>query len=395
MVLMRLRTQLPQLTLSLAACCCRYELGLHKFVREGQTTSPAPSRALPHHEPPPSLPLPPTARNRSFSFDHDKQEWVSDSNSDAPPSRPASPSPSEALASPLRAGDWRSEITTARAAPPGSLARASPQTLPLSCLLSLSAGFSRVFSRALVPLWLVLAVDRGGMGWTLGDATWFIVCVCAVLFALLSQGGARQLARMPRETPLRAYRVGCGTTAVTIAVMVLTPKMLSAHERSMSTFLFLHLIACGACLVAATSLAQAASGVLLRVAASSSPAVRTRPETLANAVGSCGEVAGGAAAGFLFLARAESGSGGGALLSLVPVSLAAYFVSLRLHVNIVGNFGSPEAAVKGRGGEEEEWLMGDETELPERLPSRCGLVGELGNVPLGDILSLIEEGNWQ
>lgn len=87
------------------------------------------------------------------------------------------------------------------------------------------------------------------------------------------------------------------------------------------------------------------------------------------------------------------------------VCVGLYFLSLALHLNIVGDYGG-----KGRAGakdeeagavqdlaDEDDYLIGED--LRERqnqhLPSRCWLWGEILHVPASDLAVLIEQATWR
>ena len=107
---------------------------------------------------------------------------------------------------------------------------------------------------------------------------------------------------------------------------------------------------------------------------------------------------------------------------MFPVCAAAYCISLRLHVNIVGDFSddfssvshsaalrglAPNQKEEGEGEEEEEkddgevedfdgdWIVGEDIDEKEPLPSRCGLWGEISSVTIGDVNDLLSEAQWQ
>ena len=81
------------------------------------------------------------------------------------------------------------------------------------------------------------------------------------------------------------------------------------------------------------------------------------------------------------------------------VCVALYFVSLTLHVNIVGDYGGEGGGKEdgpGGGDDEDDYLVGEDLrEKTHRLPSRCGIWGEILHVPASDLAVLIEQATWR
>ena len=77
--------------------------------------------------------------------------------------------------------------------------------------------------------------------------------------------------------------------------------------------------------------------------------------------------------------------------------VALYFVSLTLHVNIVGDYGGDNGGKEdGAGDDDDDYLVGEDVrEKTHRLPSRCGIWGEILHVPASDLAVLIEQATWR
>ena len=90
-----------------------------------------------------------------------------------------------------------------------------------------------------------------------------------------------------------------------------------------------------------------------------------------------------------------------ALLCCCAMSTTLYFLSLTLHVNIVGDYAKAdgeEGSMALESGFDDDYFVGED--LSEKgksssLPSRCGIWGEVFNVPARDLAVLIEQATWR
>ncbi|GMI11087.1 hypothetical protein TrVE_jg9594 [Triparma verrucosa] len=385
-------------------------------------------------------------------------------NLDEPPDNPRLRKDSSASVSMVQAGEWSTELSVVSPRRDGAVRRTprsnnydegihvgkavpvDAQHLPgeeqspamhqrvlsiSTALVFLSCGL-QASAEAVTFFFLLFPTEFGGLGMDALEAG-NLALICTVVIVILStRRQLRRMARLPTRAPLRAFRIGMGAEAFAFVLFPIFPRIFGTGSGFLPYFFnVVGLVA----LVLTSTLSRAASAVLHRIASSSysklasddgldGPSLTFCGFDLRNylygggftaTVTALGEFSGAVFGSFAYYHFVKDNiinnvHGWPLDSSLVfnisfLVCVGLYFLSLALHLNIVGDYGG-----KGRAGakdeeagavqdlaDEDDYLIGED--LRERqnqhLPSRCGLWGEILHVPASDLAVLIEQATWR
>lgn len=228
---------------------------------------------------------------------------------------------------------------------------------------------------------------------------------------------------------LTARRIGIGSQAFAFFFLPVIPIILKGGlSKNSSWAVWISTIIVISALVLTTTLSRASSAVLHRIASTSYSDKKYSEEGeeesmlfglvkmrkffasggATSTVSAVGEVAGALFGAYIFV-KAVQGEhsypfdSSSLLLGNCLISTTCYFLSLALHVNIVGDYGKDEGqigleTVDGPTAMEDDYCVGEDISEKAKttaLPSRCGLWGEIFNIPAQDLAVLIEQATWR
>jgi hypothetical protein len=302
----------------------------------------------------------------------------------------------------------------------------SRRVLDISSVLYFFACALQASSETAIPFWLLVGNYYGGLQYRPYEVGKLIFFVCSLLIGMSMRRVLRRVARLPNRSPLRAFRIGIGAQAFALFFLPVIPIILKGSTRKDSSWaVWISTVIVVSALVLTTTLSRASSAVLHRIASHSYASKRHNGEErmifglvdtrkffmsggATGTVSAIGEVAGALFGAYIFVKSVQGEhsypfDSSSVLLGNCLISSVCYFLSLTLHVNIVGDYGKDEINVGFEGNdptnglEDDYWIGEDLSEKgkPTALPSRCGLWGEIFNIPAGDLAVLIEQATWR
>lgn len=300
------------------------------------------------------------------------------------------------------------------------------KVLDISSVLYFFSCALQASSETTIPFWLLIGNYYGGLQYRPYDVGKLVFFVCSLIIGMSTRRVLRRVARLPNRSPLRAFRIGMGSQAFALFFLPVIPIILMGSTRKDSSWaVWISTVIVASALVLTTTLSRASSAVLHRIASHSYADKRLSGEErmifglvdtrkffisggATSTVSAIGEVAGALFGSYVFVKSVQGQhsypfDSSTVLLGNCLISLVCYFLSLTLHVNIVGDYGKDEVNVGFEGNdpastlEDDYWVGEDlsEKSKPTALPSRCGLWGEIFNIPAGDLAVLIEQATWR
>lgn len=246
---------------------------------------------------------------------------------------------------------------------------ATSECSALQVALVAGLGLSR-FSRAFLAVaffpWFLAPASRGGLGLRAGDAAVCCTAACLALAALAARC-SEPLRRMPRDAPLRAFRVAAGGTfLVAAAAPELAPSLgggvgTTGELPRDSTAVFLTAAAAAFLLLSFAHLLTAAAHAAVKLA-DRSPSMTVRSARLA------GDLAGPPCAAALLHAALESNrahfpvNASAGLSAVALLNAALYLGSFLVYKTVVGDVSGARATCAAF------------FELPARDLQRCAFV---------------------
>lgn len=206
--------------------------------------------------------------------------------------------------------------------------------------------FSRTFLAVAVWPWLLAPASRGGLGLRVGDAS---VCCSAGVLCLMAVAArcSEPLRRMPRDAPLRAFRVAAGGSfLVAVAAPELAPSLgggvgtTGELPRDSSTVYVVASVACAALLLF-SHMAAAAAGAAVKLSDRDSLAVA--------AARLFGDLSGPPAAAALVHAALSTGNArfpfnaSAALSAVALLNALLYLLSFLVYKKVVGDVAGARA----------------------------------------------------
>jgi hypothetical protein len=119
-----------------------------------------------------------------------------------------------------------------------------------------------------IPLWLLVPPDLGGLGYAPSRSGVALFSSSIVLLWVIGTFLKKFLPRDPYTKPMRSFRIGTGTAAIVLGLLVAVSKMASGDERTNSVLVMAMTIITVSCLVLAGIFGRASSMVLHFIAAS-------------------------------------------------------------------------------------------------------------------------------